>query len=61
MRATVKGIRRRVGIAPTRKAAATVDLMAAMLMHTPQSLTGNCMPCSLRDIRALPNIFFSLL
>jgi site-specific recombinase XerD len=40
VRAAVKGIRRRVGTAPTRKAAATVDVVAAMLMHTPQTLTG---------------------
>ncbi|GJE02176.1 hypothetical protein [Methylobacterium isbiliense] len=40
VRAAVNGIRRKTGTAPTRKAAATVDVVAAMLMHTPQTLTG---------------------
>ncbi|MFE1603323.1 site-specific integrase [Methylobacterium sp. ID0610] len=40
VRAAMKGIRRKVGTAPTQKAAATVDVVAAMLMHTPQTLTG---------------------
>ncbi|MCJ2011245.1 site-specific integrase [Methylobacterium sp. J-076] len=40
VRATMKGIRRRVGVAPTRKAAATADVLAALLMRTPDTLTG---------------------
>ncbi|MGY2052275.1 site-specific integrase [Methylobacterium sp. JK268] len=40
VRATMKGIRRKVGAAPARNAAATVDVVAALLMHTPQTLTG---------------------
>ncbi|WP_341874507.1 hypothetical protein [Methylobacterium nodulans] len=40
MRAAVKGIRRRIGTVPTRKAAATVDVLSAMLVHTPQTLAG---------------------
>jgi len=38
--ALMKGIRRRVGVAPTQKAAATADILAALLMRTPDSLTG---------------------
>ena len=40
VRATMKGIRRRVGVAPTQKAAATADVLAALLMRTPDTLTG---------------------
>lgn len=40
VRAALKGIRRRVGTAPTQKAAATVEVLAAMLMRTPDTLTG---------------------
>jgi site-specific recombinase XerD len=40
VRATVKGIRRTVGTAPNQKAAATAEVLAAMLMRTPDTLTG---------------------
>ena len=40
VRATMKGIRRRIGTAPTQKAAATADILAALLMRTPDTLTG---------------------
>ncbi|GJD43974.1 Tyrosine recombinase XerD [Methylobacterium cerastii] len=40
VRAASKGIRRRVGTAPTQKAAATADIMAAILMRTPDTMTG---------------------
>jgi site-specific recombinase XerD len=40
VRATVKGIRRTVGMAPNQKAAATAEVLAAMLMRTPDTLTG---------------------
>ena len=40
VRATMKGIRRRVGIAPTQKAAATVDVLQMLLARTPDTLTG---------------------
>lgn len=40
VRTTLKGIRRNVGTAPKRKAAATAELLAAMLLRTPDSLTG---------------------
>lgn len=40
VRATMKGIRRRIGTAPTQKAAATADVLAALLMRTPDTLTG---------------------
>lgn len=40
VRATMKGIRRKVGTAPDQKAAATADVLTAMLSHTPQTLTG---------------------
>jgi site-specific recombinase XerD len=40
VRATMKGIRRKVGTAPDQKAAATADVLAAMLMRTPDTLTG---------------------
>ncbi|WP_238179931.1 site-specific integrase [Methylobacterium oxalidis] len=38
--ATVKGIRRRTGVKPTQKAAATADVLAAMLMRVPETLAG---------------------
>lgn len=38
--ATMKGIRRRLGTAPTQKAAATAEILAALLMRTPDTLTG---------------------
>ncbi|MCJ2136066.1 site-specific integrase [Methylobacterium sp. J-026] len=40
MRAAMKGARRKVGVAPTQKAAATAEILAALLMRTPDSLTG---------------------
>jgi site-specific recombinase XerD len=40
VRAVMKGIRRRVGIAPKQKAAATADILTALLMRTPDTLTG---------------------
>lgn len=40
VRAAMKGARRKVGVAPTQKAAATADILAAMLMRTPDTLTG---------------------
>ena len=40
VRATMKGIRRRVGVAPTQKAAATVDVLQMLLARTPDTLTG---------------------
>lgn len=40
VRATVKGIRRRIGTAPNQKAAATAEILAALLMRTPDTLTG---------------------
>ena len=40
VRATMKGIRRRVGTAPTQKAAATVDVLQMLLARTPDTLTG---------------------
>nr|WP_204263019.1 site-specific integrase [Methylobacterium sp. BTF04] len=40
VRATMKGIRRTIGTAPTQKAAATAEVLAAMLMRTPDTLTG---------------------
>ncbi|MCJ2076583.1 site-specific integrase, partial [Methylobacterium sp. E-016] len=40
VRAASKGIRRRIGTAPIQKAAATADIMAAILMRTPDTLTG---------------------
>ncbi len=36
----MKGIRRRVGVAPNRKAAATAEIVAAMLMRIPDTMTG---------------------
>lgn len=40
VRAVMKGIRRTVGTAPKQKAAATVDVLAALLMHVPDTLAG---------------------
>ncbi len=40
VRVTVRGIRRKVGTAPDQKAAATADVLAAMLMRIPDTLTG---------------------
>ncbi|MCJ2064357.1 tyrosine-type recombinase/integrase [Methylobacterium sp. J-088] len=40
VRATMKGIRRRVGTAPNQKAAATVDVLQMLLARTPDTLTG---------------------
>ena len=40
VRATMKGIRRRVGVAPTQKAAATADVLQMLLARTPDTLTG---------------------
>ncbi|MHB2208432.1 site-specific integrase [Methylobacterium sp. CM6257] len=36
----MKGARRKVGAAPTQKAAATAEVLAALLMRTPDTLTG---------------------
>jgi integrase len=36
----MKGARRKVGVAPTQKAAATAEILAALLMRTPDTLTG---------------------
>ena len=38
--AAAKGIRRRIGTAPKQKAAATAEVLAAMLMRIPDTLTG---------------------
>ncbi|MCJ2015917.1 site-specific integrase [Methylobacterium sp. E-065] len=40
VRATMKGIRRRIGTAPNQKAAATVDVLQMLLARTPDTLTG---------------------
>ncbi len=40
VRATMKGIRRRIGVAPTQKAAATVDVLQMLLARIPDNLTG---------------------
>lgn len=40
VRSTMKGIRRRVGVAPKRKAAATAEILAAALMRIPDTLAG---------------------
>lgn len=40
VRAAMKGIRRRVGVAPNRKAAATAEIVAAMLMRIPDTMAG---------------------
>lgn len=39
-RSALKGIRRQLGVTPTQKAAATVEILAAMLMRAPDTLTG---------------------
>jgi site-specific recombinase XerD len=40
VRAAMKGARRKVGAAPTQKAAATAEVLAALLIRTPDTLTG---------------------
>jgi site-specific recombinase XerD len=40
VRATMKGIRRRIGTAPNQKTAATVDVLQMLLARTPDTLTG---------------------
>ncbi|GJE57757.1 site-specific integrase [Methylobacterium thuringiense] len=40
VRATMKGIRRRVGVKPEQKAAATDDVIISLLRATPNTLTG---------------------
>lgn len=40
VRAAMKGARRKVGVAPRQKAAATADVLAALLMRTPDTLAG---------------------
>ncbi|MCJ2140050.1 site-specific integrase [Methylobacterium sp. E-066] len=40
VRATMKGVRRRIGTAPNQKAAATVDVLQMLLARTPDTLTG---------------------
>ncbi|MGT2482159.1 site-specific integrase (plasmid) [Methylobacterium oryzae CBMB20] len=40
VRAAMKGARRKVGVAPKQKAAATAEVLAALLMRTPDTLTG---------------------
>lgn len=40
VRAAMKGARRKVGVAPTQKAAATVDVLQMLLARTPNTLTG---------------------
>jgi site-specific recombinase XerD len=40
VRAAMKGARRKVGVAPTQKAAATAEILAVLPMRTPDSLTG---------------------
>ncbi|MGT2478825.1 site-specific integrase (plasmid) [Methylobacterium oryzae CBMB20] len=40
VRAAMKGARRKVGVAPAQKAAATAEILAALLMRTPDTLTG---------------------
>lgn len=40
VRSAMKGIRRRVGVAPKRKAAATAEILAAVLMRIPDTLAG---------------------
>ena len=40
VRAAMKGARRKVGVAPTQKAAATAEILAALLMRTPDTMTG---------------------
>ncbi|MCJ2036130.1 site-specific integrase [Methylobacterium sp. J-068] len=40
VRAAVRGIRRKVGVAPVQKSAATVEILSAMLMRVPDTLGG---------------------
>ncbi|MCJ2054768.1 site-specific integrase [Methylobacterium sp. J-070] len=40
VRAAIRGARRKAGVAPTQKAAATAEILAALLMRTPDTLTG---------------------
>jgi site-specific recombinase XerD len=40
VRAAIRGARRKVGVAPTQKAAATAEILAALLMRTSDTLTG---------------------
>ncbi|MCJ2061069.1 site-specific integrase [Methylobacterium sp. J-048] len=40
VRAAMKGARRKVGVAPTQKAAATAEILASLLMRTPDTLVG---------------------
>ena len=40
VRAAMKGARRKVGVAPMQKSAATAEILAALLMRTPDTLTG---------------------
>jgi site-specific recombinase XerD len=40
VRAALKGARRKVGVAPTQKAAATAEILTALLLKTPDTLTG---------------------
>ncbi|MGE8128943.1 site-specific integrase [Methylobacterium sp. NPDC080182] len=40
VRAVLKGARRKVGVAPNQKAAATVDILQMLLAQTPQTLAG---------------------
>ncbi len=40
LREGMRGIRRHIGTRPTQKAAATADILAALLMRTPDTLTG---------------------
>ena len=40
VRATLGGVRRKVGIAPMQKAAATPEIMTALLIRTPDTLAG---------------------
>ncbi|MBE7197742.1 MAG: tyrosine-type recombinase/integrase [Parafilimonas terrae] len=40
VRAAIRGARRKVGVAPAQKAAATADVLAALLMRCPDTLSG---------------------
>jgi site-specific recombinase XerD len=40
VRAAMKGARRKMGVAPTQKAAVTAEVLTAILMRTPDTLTG---------------------
>src|SRR4051794_39684033 len=52
VRSALRGVRRTIGAAQHRKAPATAEVLAAMLSHTPATLTG------IRD-RAIPALGFS--